>query len=43
MAALFAQREKQILSLPARSKLTWIPVGTLSWWNWRLRHEAPRM
>ena len=41
MAALFAQREKENLSLRALSRRTGIPVGTLSWWNWRLRQEPP--
>ena len=41
MAALFAQREEQGLSLRALSRRSGIPLGTLSWWNWRLRQEPP--
>ena len=40
MAALFAQREEQGLSLRSLSRRSGIPLGTLSWWNWRLRQEA---
>ena len=39
MAALFARRERDGLSLRALAKETGIPVGTLSWWSWRLRQE----
>jgi hypothetical protein len=37
MAALLARRERDGLSLQRLSRETGIPVGTLSWWNWRLR------
>lgn len=40
MAALLARREREGVSLQALSDETGIPVGTLSWWNWRLRHDA---
>jgi len=39
MAALFARRERDGLSLRALAKETGIPTGTLSWWSWRLRQE----
>jgi hypothetical protein len=40
MAALFARRERRGLSLRQLSEETGIPVGTLSWWSWRLRDDS---
>lgn len=40
MAALLARRESDGLSLRALSEETGIPLGTLSWWSWRLRQVA---
>lgn len=39
MAALLARRESEGLSLRQLSEESGIPFGTLSWWNWRLRHD----
>ena len=38
MAALLARRERDGLSLRALSEEVGIPIGTLAWWSWRLRH-----
>ena len=40
MAALLARRERDGLSLRELSDESGIPLGTLSWWSWRLRHVA---
>jgi hypothetical protein len=37
MSALLARRERDGLSLRRLSNETGIPIGTLSWWSWRLR------
>ena len=43
MAALFARRERDGLSLRELSEATGIPLGTVSWWSWRLRQgSVPR-
>lgn len=42
MAALLARRERDGLSLRALSEEVGIPIGTLAWWSWRLRHGDPR-
>lgn len=41
VAALLARRDRDGLSLAALSAETGIPVGTLSWWSWKLRQESP--
>ena len=40
MAALLARRERDGLSLRELSDESGIPIGTLSWWSWRLRHVS---
>jgi len=40
MIALLARREREGLSLRELSAKTGIAAGTLSWWSWRLRHDA---
>lgn len=37
MSALLARRERDGRSLRRLSNETGIPIGTLSWWSWRLR------
>ncbi len=37
---LLAQRETQGLSLRDLSERSGIPIGTLSWWSYRLRQES---
>ncbi|MGE3173058.1 MAG: hypothetical protein AB7O97_10575 [Planctomycetota bacterium] len=40
MSALLARRERDGLSLRELSDRSGIPLGTLSWWSWRLRQDA---
>jgi hypothetical protein len=40
VAAVLARREREGLSLASLSADTGIPIGTLSWWAWRLRQES---
>lgn len=39
MAALLARRDRDGKSLRDLSKESGIPLGTLSWWTWRLRQK----
>lgn len=42
MAALFARRERDGLSLRELSEKSGIPLGTLSWWSWQLRQQPAK-
>jgi hypothetical protein len=43
MAALLARREREGVSLRRLAADTGIPIGTLSWWSWRLRKSSGEM